>query len=196
MEDKLTSEEQQILLRLARDAMERGVRGEKLLPINESILSLRLREEGSSFVTLIVGGQLRGCIGGLEARQSLAEDVRQHAVSAALEDPRFQPVSERELSGIQIEVSRLTRPYPLEYKDAKDLLAKLRPHVDGVILRDGLYHRGTFLPQVWEKIPDPAEFLNNLCYKMGVSKNLWRNKHLDVLTYQVEEFHEPTNDPA
>ena len=196
MEDKLTLEEQQTLLRLARDAMERAVRGEKLAPLDESTLSPHLREQGSSFVTLMLGGQLRGCIGGLEARQSLAEDVREHAVAAALEDPRFHPVSERELSGIQIEVSRLTRPHPLEYKDANELLSKLRSHVDGVILRDGIYHRGTFLPQVWEKIPDPAEFLNNLCYKMGVSKNLWRNKHLDVLTYQVEEFHEPPSDPA
>ena len=199
MEDKLTFEEQQTLLRLGRAAMERAVRGEKLAPLDESTLaplSPHLREDGASFITLTVRGQLRGCIGGLEARQSLAEDVRQHAVAAALEDPRFPPVTQDELNGIQIEVSRLTRPHPLEYKDAQDLLSKLRPHVDGVILRDGIYHRGTFLPQVWEKIPDPAEFLNNLCYKMGVSKNLWRNKHLDVLTYQVEEFHEPQNDPA
>ena len=196
MEDKLTFEEQQTLLRLGRAAMERAVRGEKLAPLDEATLSPHLQEQGSSFVTLTIDGQLRGCIGGLEARQSLAEDVRQHAVAAALEDPRFPPVTQDELNGIQIEVSRLTRPHPLEYKDAEDLLSKLRPHVDGVILRDGMYHRGTFLPQVWEKIPDPAEFLNNLCYKMGLSKNLWRNKHLDVLIYQVEEFHEPPNDPV
>jgi AmmeMemoRadiSam system protein A len=196
MEDKLTFEEQQTLLRLGRAAMERAVRGEKLAPLDEATLSPHLHEQGSSFVTLTIDGQLRGCIGGLEARQSLAEDVRQHAVAAALEDPRFPPVTQDELNGIQIEVSRLTRPHPLEYKDAEDLLSKLRPHVDGVILRDGMYHRGTFLPQVWEKIPDPAEFLNNLCYKMGLSKNLWRNKHLDVLIYQVEEFHEPPNDPV
>jgi len=196
MEDKLTFEEQQTLLRLGRAAMERAVRGEKLAPLDEATLSPHLQEQGSSFVTLTIDGQLRGCIGGLEARQSLAEDVCQHAVAAALEDPRFPPVTQDELNGIQIEVSRLTRPHPLEYKDAEDLLSKLRPHVDGVILRDGMYHRGTFLPQVWEKIPDPAEFLNNLCYKMGLSKNLWRNKHLDVLIYQVEEFHEPPNDPV
>jgi AmmeMemoRadiSam system protein A len=137
-------------------------------------------------------GQLRGCIGALEPYQPLAQDVREHAVAAALEDPRFPPVSERELSGIEIEVSRLTRPLPLDYKDASDLLSKLRPHVDGVILRDGL-HRATFLPQVWEKIPDPAEFLDNLCYKMGTSPDLWRKKHLDVFTYQAEEFSESSN---
>jgi AMMECR1 domain-containing protein len=77
----------------------------------------------------------------------------------------------------------------LDYKDPIDLLSKLHPHVDGVILRD-TFRRATFLPQVWEKIPDPVEFLNNLCYKMGASEDLWRKKHLDVLTYQVEEFRE------
>ena len=192
MEDKLTLEEQNVLLRMARDAMERGVKGEKLPPLDDSSLTPRLREEGASFITLTVRGQLRGCIGALEPYQSLAQDVREHAVAAALEDPRFPAVSERELNGIQIEVSRLTRPLPLEYKDADDLLSKLHPHVDGVILRDA-FHRATFLPQVWEKIPDPVEFLGNLCYKMGASLDLWREKHLEVLTYQVEEFHESPN---
>jgi hypothetical protein len=192
MEDKLTLEEQKTLLRMARDAMERGVKGEKLPPLDDSSLTPRLREEGASFITLTVRGQLRGCIGALEPYQSLAEDVREHAVAAALEDPRFPAVSERELNGIQIEVSRLTRPLPLEYKDADDLLSKLHPHVDGVILHDA-FRRATFLPQVWEKIPDPIEFLGNLCYKMGASPDLWRQKHLDVLTYQVEEFHESPN---
>lgn len=189
MTEKLTVEEQRTLLRLAREAMEHSVRGEKLPPLDPSALTPNLREAGASFVTLTIRGQLRGCIGALEARQPLAEDVREHAVAAALEDPRFPQVREDELSGIQVEVSRLTRPVPLAYKDADELLSKLRPHVDGVILRDG-FRRATFLPQVWEKIPDPSEFLNNLCYKMGAEGGLWRRKHLDVLTYQVEEFHE------
>ena len=189
MNAQLSFEEQQTLLRFAREAMEHGVRGKKLPPLDETTLSKPLREQGTSFVTLTIHGQLRGCIGALEARQSLAIDVREHAIAAALEDPRFPPVREDELSRIQIEVSRLTRPETLEYKDAADLLSKLKPHVDGVILRDGI-RRATFLPQVWEKIPDPAEFMDNLCYKMGVSTNTWRMKHLDVLTYQVEEFHE------
>jgi uncharacterized protein len=190
MQEKLTLEEQKNLLRLARDAIERGVRGEELPPLDISALSLALREEGTSFVTLTSHGQLRGCVGALEAYQPLAEDVREHAVAAALKDPRFPPVQEEELRGIEIEVSRLTRPIPLEYKDAQDLLSKLRPHIDGVILRDDSYHRATFLPQVWEKIPDSAEFLSNLCYKMGVEPELWRRKHFEVQTYQVEEFHE------
>lgn len=189
MQDELTLEERNVLLHLAREAMEHGVRGEKLPALDEATLPPKLREDGASFVTLSVRGQLRGCIGALEPYQSLAQDVCEHAVAAALEDPRFPPVSERELNGIQIEVSRLTRPVPLEYKDASDLLSKLRPHVDGVILRDS-FRRATFLPQVWEKIPDPAEFLSNLCYKMGVSPDAWRTHHFQVLTYQVEEFHE------
>lgn len=189
MQERLTVEEQKTLLRLAREAMEYGVRGEKLHPLDQALLTPSLREEGSSFVTLTVRGQLRGCIGSLEPYQSLAEDVREHAVAAALEDPRFPPVSADELNAIEIEVSRLTRPAPLEYKDAGDLLSKLYPHVDGVVLRDG-FHRATFLPQVWEKIPDPQDFLDNLCYKMGAEPGLWRRKHLDVLTYKVEEFHE------
>lgn len=192
MNDELTLEERKILLRLARDAMERGVKGTGLPPLDESSLTPRLRENGASFVTLTVRGRLRGCIGALEPYQPLAEDVREHAVAAALEDPRFPPVSERELNDIQLEISRLTRPVPLEYQDAQDLLSRLRPHVDGVIIRDG-FQRATFLPQVWEKIPDPVEFLNNLCQKMGASHDLWRKKHIDVLTYQVEEFHESSN---
>jgi uncharacterized protein len=189
MQETLTTEEQKILLRLAREAMERGVKGEEISVLDLSSLPLRLREEGSSFVTLTIGGQLRGCIGSLNPYQPLAEDVREHAVAAALNDPRFPPVKESELNGIQVEVSRLTRPLPLEYKDAEDLLSQLHPHVDGVILQDA-FHRATFLPQVWEKIPDPADFLDNLCYKMGIKPDVWRSKHLDVLTYQVEEFHE------
>ncbi len=189
MEDKLTPEEQKTLLRLAREALERGVKGEHLPPLDSSTLTPRLLEEGASFVTLTEGGQLRGCIGALEPYQPLAQDVREHAVAAALEDPRFPPVNAREVERINIEVSRLTRPVPLEYSDANDLLHKLRPHVDGVILRDS-FRRATFLPQVWEKIPNPEEFLDNLCYKMGAHPDLWRKKHLEVLIYQVEEFHE------
>jgi AmmeMemoRadiSam system protein A len=189
MQEKLTLEEQKILLRLAREALERGVRGQPLPPLDLSVLPASLREEGSAFVTLMHYGQLRGCIGSLEPYQPLAEDAREHAVAAALKDPRFPPVREDELSAIEIEISRLTRPVPLEYRDAEDLLSKLHPHEDGVILRDG-FHRATFLPQVWEKIPNPADFLDNLCYKMGANPDLWRSRHLEVLTYKVEEFHE------
>lgn len=187
MDDKLTSEEKQTLLRAARETLERGVRGQKLPDLNLESMSPRLRADGASFVTLTIRGNLRGCIGALEPYQSLFADVCEHALAAALDDPRFPPVEPAELDQIEIEVSRLTVPERLEYRDAEDLLAKLRPHVDGVILRDQ-YRRATFLPQVWDKIHDKAEFLDNLCYKMGTAPNTWRSKHLEVLTYQVEEF--------
>ena len=189
MQDKLTLEEQQTLRRMAREAMTFRVKGEALPPLDVSSLTERLRADGASFVTLTMRGELRGCVGALEAYQPLAEDVREHAVAAALEDPRFPPVSERDLRAIQLEISRLTRPHPLEYKDAAELLSKLKPRVDGVILRDDM-RRATFLPQVWKKIPQPDEFMDNLCYKVGANYDLWRKKHLEVLTYQVEEFHE------
>lgn len=190
MQETLTFEEQKILLRLAREALERAVSGEELLPLDLASLPASLREEGCSFITLTAHGLLRGCIGSLDAYQALVEDVREHAIAAALKDPRFPPVQKDELKAIRIEVSRLTRPVSLEYTDPNDLLFKLRPHLDGVVLRDDPYRRATFLPQVWEKIPDCAEFLNNLCYKMGLEPGAWRHKHFEVLTYQVEEFHE------
>ncbi len=189
MSEKLTQEEKQLLLKLARQALESGVRGQPLPPLDPPTLTPVLRAEGASFVTLTVRGELRGCIGTLEPYQSLAEDVREHAIAAALQDYRFPPVEARELPGIEIEVSRLTLPEPLEYSTADDLLGKLRPGVDGVILQDGS-RRATFLPQVWEKVTDKEEFLSHLCLKMGASPDLWRHKHLEVLVYQVEEFHE------
>jgi AmmeMemoRadiSam system protein A len=188
-EDQLTDDEKRTLLELARQALEEGVRGQRLSPLDLQSLSPRLRECGASFVTLTINGGLRGCIGALEPSQSLVEDVREHAVAAALQDYRFPTVFPEELLQIKLEISRLTVPVPLEYCSPEDLLTKLRPGIDGVVLRDGS-RRATFLPQVWEKLPDPADFLDNLCYKLGAASYLWRKKHLDVLVYQVEEFHE------
>ena len=189
MEDRLTSEEKQTLLRIARQSIESTVKGERGPKTDPALLTPRLKEQGASFVTLTVHGELRGCIGTLEPYQPLADDVHEHAIAAALQDPRFPPVGPNELNEINIEVSRLSVPYPLEYSTSEDLIQKLRPHVDGVILRDGM-RRATFLPQVWEKIPNPAKFLDNLCYKMGAAPDTWKHKHLEVLIYQVEEFHE------
>lgn len=190
MNGTLTDQEKQTLLKLAREALECAVHEELLPPVDEAVLTPTLRAPGAAFVTLTEQGNLRGCIGALEPYQSLVEDVREHAVAAALNDYRFTPVTADELDQIEIEVSRLTLPEPLEYTDANDLLEKVRPGVDGVILKDGTYRRATFLPQVWEKIPDKAEFLDNLCYKMGSPPDTWRRKRLEVLVYRVEEFHE------
>jgi AmmeMemoRadiSam system protein A len=189
MTEKLTESERELLLRLARTTLESAVRGEKLPPLELSRLPPALRTAGASFVTLTIHGQLRGCIGALEPYQPLAADVREHAVAAALEDTRFPPVSPAELPRLLIEISRLTPPQALPYTDAQDLLSRLCPGIDGVILRDGS-RRGTFLPQVWEQLPDKAEFLSRLCQKMGAQSSAWRSKHLEVQIYQVEEFHE------
>jgi hypothetical protein len=189
MTEALTDGEQQILLRLAREAIEHAARGKKLPPLDKKSLTPRLLENGASFVTLTINGQLRGCIGALEAYQPLVDDVREHAVAAALHDPRFPPVDESELKQIHIEASRLTAPQPLAYSSGEDLIARLHPHVDGVILADG-QRRATFLPQVWEQLPDPEDFLSRLCAKMGAPGNLWRSGKLQVHVYRVEEFHE------
>ena len=189
MDDQLTDEEKQALLKMARQALVAGVGGQPLPALDPAALTPALKAPGASFVTLTEHGELRGCIGALEPYQSLAEDVREHAVAAALEDYRFHPVQESELEKIEIEVSRLTLPVTLDYSGPDDLLARLRPGIDGVILRDGL-RRATFLPQVWEKVPDKEDFLAQLCWKMGAAPDTWRKKHLEVLVYQVEEFHE------
>jgi AmmeMemoRadiSam system protein A len=188
-DEKLTLEERSWLLCLARQALENGVAGNPItLPVLDSVPK-KFREKGASFVTLKKKGKLRGCIGAIEPYQPLVEDICEHAVAAAMQDYRFPPVNPDELADITIEISCLTIPRELEYQDADDLLEKLRPGVDGVVLRDEL-NRATFLPQVWEKIPYPEEFLSYLCNKMGLPANTWRKKRLDVLIYQVEEFSE------
>ncbi len=189
MNERFTHDEKRLLLALARRALVEGVGGARLQPLDLESLPETLRQHGASFVTLTSQGELRGCVGTLEAYQSLAEDVREHALAAALNDYRFPPVRQEEVAGLEIEVSCLTPPRELEYETTDELPGLLRPGVDGVILYDDL-RRATFLPQVWEKLPEPAQFLDHLCAKMGVEANLWRYKKLRILTYQVEEFHE------
>ncbi len=185
----LTLQEKELLLDIARQALEDAVNQRPQQKLDLSQMSETLQEPGASFVTLTLGKNLRGCIGALEAFQPLVLDVQDHAVAAALEDYRFPQVSPEELGSIQIEVSRLTPPRALEYQDSNELVELLHPGIDGVIIQNGR-QRATFLPQVWEKISKPEAFLNQLCLKMGVESNTWRKKHFEVLTYQVEEFHE------
>jgi AmmeMemoRadiSam system protein A len=187
--DQLTQEQRQTLLTAARKALEQAVCGELLTPPALESVDPKLRELGATFVTLTRKGELRGCIGSLEAFQPLIEDACEHAIAAALQDYRFPPVQPEELAEIEIEISRLTAPTPLEYETPEELVNNLRPNLDGVVLRDG-FRRSTFLPQVWEKVPEPALFLDLLCQKMGAPMNLWQRKKLEVFVYQVEEFHE------
>jgi AmmeMemoRadiSam system protein A len=189
MIDLLSENERKILLQLARNAISEAFSQHKISSLDFSQFPPRLAEFGATFVTLTNKGSLRGCIGTLEPYQPLAEDVREHAVAAAFHDYRFFPLQQAELGEITIEVSRLTKSIALEYKDPEDLLRKITPCVDGVIFRYGS-QRATFLPQVWEKLPEKKLFFAHLCQKMGGPPDLWQQKHLDVFIYQVEEFHE------
>jgi len=142
----------------------------------------------ATFVTLTESGRLRGCIGSLEARRPLAEDLAHNARAAAFQDPRFPPLVEEELDRIRVEVSILSRPEPLPYADEADALAQLHPGLDGVILEWGS-HRATFLPQVWEQLPKPAEFMAHLKQKAGLAADFWSDQ-IRLSRYRVEKFKE------
>jgi AmmeMemoRadiSam system protein A len=189
MDDRLSQNERAELLRIARQAINSVVTGKSPYMLDLDTMPRALQDEGATFVTLTISGQLRGCIGAIDAYQPLALDVQEHAAAAATEDYRFRPVTPSELPLIEIEISRLTPRHELNYDDPQQLLDKLRPGIDGVVIRDGM-RRATFLPQVWEKVPQKEDFLDHLCIKMGARPNLWRAKHLEVFTYQVEEFRE------
>jgi AmmeMemoRadiSam system protein A len=189
VEDLLTNEERGILLSLGRQAIEAITCGSPLPLVDRDKLPDALLQPGATFVTLTIQGDLRGCVGTLEPYQPLVDDVIEHAVAAATQDFRFPPLAPEELPRIHIEISRLTAPKDLDYDSPLDLLSRLHPNVDGVTIFDG-WRRATFLPQVWEKLPDPIEFLDHLCYKMGAAPDLWRSQKLRVQTYQVEEFHD------
>ncbi len=189
MHTQLNNAEQECLLKLARAALQEGVQGKPLPEVKMNQLPASLQSNGVSFVTLTINDRLRGCIGTLEAHQPLAKDVQEHAVAAALQDFRFPNVRPSELPQIKIEVSVLTPRAPLEYDKPEELIQKIRPGIDGVVLKDG-FQQATFLPQVWEKLPNPESFLSQLCMKMGAPDDLWRKKPLEVFTYQVQEFHE------
>lgn len=186
----LSLSERTTLLEMARAAITAAAAGLPLPKLDLTALPLALREPRATFVTLNEYHQLRGCIGGLYANAPLAVDVQQHAQGAALDDPRFEPVRADEVPHLHIEISVLTPPERLQPTSPDDLLAQLRPHQDGVILVQG-YHRATFLPQVWDKVPDKVRFLEMLSDKMGASPNAWRDPHTEVYRYEVEEFAEP-----
>ncbi|MDH5299664.1 MAG: AmmeMemoRadiSam system protein A [Desulfobulbaceae bacterium] len=148
-----------------------------------------LQQQGATFVTLTVHGRLRGCIGSLRAVESVVASVRNNAVNAAFGDPRFPPLAADELATVDVEVSILSDPQPLAYTGGDDLAAKLRPHVDGVIISRGSAC-ATFLPQVWEQLPHPHDFLNHLCLKAMLPMDAWRSGTLEVQTYTVQHFRE------
>lgn len=185
----LTPEEKKELLALARESILCAAAGKQLPALPEHSLTDTLGSNGAAFVTLTINGELRGCIGSLQAYRPLVEDVQEHAVDAAMNDYRFQPVSEIEVPLLEIEISVLSRPELLHYRSPEALPGLLKPKVDGVVLRDGPLS-ATFLPQVWEQLPVPEDFLGHLCQKMGVPTDQWRRKVLQVSIYHVEEFKE------
>jgi AmmeMemoRadiSam system protein A len=144
---------------------------------------------GASFVTLTTGGNLRGCIGSLEAVRPLLDDVIDNAISAATRDPRFPPLERRELSNVAIEVSVLSEPVPLDVSSLAAAYAALHPGVDGVIVDLKPWYRATFLPQVWEQLPQPEEFLSHLWRKAGIPPDVWLDG-TTLQTYSVRAWHE------
>jgi AmmeMemoRadiSam system protein A len=191
---ELSREQGELLLQVARLALEEKL-GRK--PSGEEIARRRLaggdatlQEPCGTFVTLKLKGGLRGCIGTLAACEPLLEGVQRNAVNAGFHDPRFPPLAEAECDAVKIEVSVLTPPRPLDFLDADDLLSRLRPGVDGVILRKG-HACATFLPQVWSQLPRPEDFLGHLCLKAGLGRDAWKKAKVEVSVYRVQSFAEP-----
>lgn len=183
----LSKTEQKFLLSLARKAIEYYLRNQDYVHISEdSLPTPMLNKKRAVFVTLTINGDLRGCIGHLEAIKPLYEDVVTNAVAAAFQDPRFMPLSRGELNKIKIEISILTPSKKLEFSSSEGLLNQLTEKC-GVILRSGP-HQATYLPQVWEQLPDKIEFLDSLCIKAGTDPGCWQEKDCEIQIYEVEKF--------
>jgi AmmeMemoRadiSam system protein A len=174
-----------ILLQLARAAITQALGQGTGMRIPEENW---LVSPGATFVTLTRHGQLRGCIGSLQAHRPLGEDVRENALAAAFRDPRFDPLDAAELADTQIEVSLLSSAEPMRCNDEEDVLNQLRPGEDGVIFEYGVY-RSTFLPQVWEQLPTPGMFMTQLKRKAGLPGNFWA-PDIRLSRYHVEKWKE------
>ena len=148
-----------------------------------------LRQMGATFITLKQGTKLRGCIGTLRAHRPLLDDVKANAVSAAFRDPRFRPLTAAELDMTRLELSLLSEVKALTFENERDALSQLRPGVDGVILHYG-YHQSTFLPQVWEELSEPTEFMAHLKRKAGLPPDFWEPE-MKLARYTVSKWTEP-----
>jgi AmmeMemoRadiSam system protein A len=185
----LSSSDKQLLLDIARAALLAATSGVDPYPKAESESSElknyppALRQEAACFVTLSIEGQLRGCIGSLQAHQALVYEVRQNTASSALRDPRFAPVSAADVDRITIEISILSQPKAMQFSSESDLLKQIIPFEDGLVLEEGR-HRATFLPLVWEKLPNKADFLTELKSKAGLPRDYWSNR-LSVSRYKT-----------
>lgn len=192
-EASLSQKQGQVLVKLARktimDKLGLKIASDKARQLSDALTDNRFKENCGTFVTLKIDGRLRGCIGSLNSNESIRTGIRRNALNSAFRDPRFPPLTVDEFEHVDIEISILTKPKPLEYTDYSNLLAQLRVNIDGVIIRKGRYS-ATFLPQVWKQLPEPDIFLSHLCTKAGLSANSWKNTKLEVLTYQVQYFEE------
>ena len=162
----------QILLQIACDSLKHGVEQGGALNVNSSNYAEELTIPAATFVTLHKNRQLRGCIGSLLAHQPLIKDIAENSYSAGFRDPRFPNLTADELQQLEVHISILTPPEPVSFNSKEDLLKQIRPDIDGLILSDG-FNRGTFLPSVWEQLPDKEEFLQNLLMKAGLPHNYW-----------------------
>lgn len=180
----LTPEQKSILHKLAWGSLRSGL--EIGYPLSIKAEDSALNEIGASFVTLEKSGQLRGCMGTLEAHQPLVVDITNNTFNAAFRDPRFPAVERNELEDIQLQISVLTEPEAIEFSSEHDLLSQLRPGIDGIIFEDNT-HRSTFLPQVWEQLPEPERFMAHLKNKAGLSDNYW-SPSVKILRYRVDKF--------
>jgi AmmeMemoRadiSam system protein A len=169
---ELGADEQYSLLDIARRSISSGLESGRALQIDASLLGDKLRAEAAVFVTLTRGGALRGCVGSMQAVESLAQAVAHAAFNAAFRDRRFDRVETAELDDLRIEVSVLSQLEPIEADSRQALLDALQPGVDGLLMEDGGY-RSTFLPKVWEKIPSGQQFLEELMQKAGLPAGHW-----------------------
>ncbi len=186
MPERLTPGQRRTLLEVARASIAHGLAHGAPLPARAADYEPALRPQRATFVTLESGGALRGCIGSLEAYQPLVEDVAQHAFDAAFEDPRFPPVTREEAPRLAVHVSVLSPREPLDIRDEEELLRLLRPGVDGLVIAQG-HRRATFLPSVWDSLPEPAEFLAHLKRKAGIPSGPSREA-LQAWRYTTESF--------
>ncbi|HKJ99166.1 MAG TPA: AmmeMemoRadiSam system protein A [Desulfotignum sp.] len=194
METKWTQNHGNLLLALARYsiAQKLGVTENVPAPDLSEIPDTLLNEKRGVFVTLHKNGQLRGCIGNIAPEKSVLEGVKENAVSAAFKDTRFAVLTKEELAHIDIEVSLLTPPEKMQFSQTREMLDQLTPFEDGVIVEKD-HRRATFLPQVWEQLPDREAFLSQLCLKAGCDPDAWQTGDLNVYTYQVQSFAEETS---
>lgn len=169
----IAAEHGDALVRLAWAAIDAGLQGRAPKPLDLAAFPAELRGPGASFITLEKAGRLRGCIGSLQAHRPLLDDLAQNAYAAAFRDPRFPPVEASERGDLTLSISLLSPPEAIEgLASEADLLAALRPGEDGLILADGA-RRATFLPQVWEQLPAPADFVARLKAKAGLAPTHW-----------------------